>query len=46
MTALTKRCPSATSRPRRGPPQPADLLAATVRARRRIAPTTSRLPII
>lgn len=40
MTALTKRCPSATLRPRHGPPRPADPLAATVRARHRIAPTT------
>ena len=46
MTALTKRRPSVTLQPRRGPPRPADPLAATVRARRRIAPTTRRPPII
>ncbi|MEJ8640134.1 hypothetical protein [Streptomyces sp. MS2.AVA.5] len=48
MTALTERCPSATLRPRctrRGPPQLADL-AATVRARVLIDPTTCRPPII
>ncbi|MEU6070576.1 hypothetical protein ABZ864_40590 [Streptomyces sp. NPDC047082] len=45
MTALTERCPWASLRPRctrRGLPQPAEHLAATVRARLPIDPTTCR----
>ncbi|MDQ0840556.1 hypothetical protein [Streptomyces sp. V1I6] len=52
MTALTERCPPAILQPRctrctrRGPPQLAEHLAATVRARVLIDPTTCRPPII
>ncbi|MFF8902465.1 hypothetical protein ACF082_33900 [Streptomyces lydicus] len=49
MTALTERCPSAILRlrcTRRGPPQLAEHLAATVHARVLIDPTTCRPPII
>lgn len=49
MTALTERCPPAFLRPRctrRGPPQLAEHLAAAVRARVLIDPTTWRPLII
>jgi hypothetical protein len=49
MTALTERCPPAILRPRctrRGPPQLAEHLAATVHARGLITPPTCRPLII